>query len=215
MDWSLMQPHAEHPFLRTDLGYNNPLVTVPSILSNNKVYYLAIFVDPIMRFSWLFYVIMPGQKQHSAATSFFIALGEVFRRFIWNFFRMENEHMTNVGQFLATRDVPLPFSLPSPTTGEETLEAQRPPPERVAGKTMGSVKRGMMKMTSSLRIRHAEDFGRKPVQEQGFKGKLPDESDGSSDINNEDDLSARTTSHETRPLELRQLEQSGRSASES
>lgn len=24
MDWSLMQPHAPHPFLRTDLGYKSP-----------------------------------------------------------------------------------------------------------------------------------------------------------------------------------------------
>jgi len=26
MDWSLMQPHAPHPFLRTDLGYRSPWV---------------------------------------------------------------------------------------------------------------------------------------------------------------------------------------------
>jgi xenotropic and polytropic retrovirus receptor 1 len=141
-------------------------------------------IDPIMRSSWLFYVAFPGQKQHSAATSFFIALGEVFRRFIWNFFRMENEHMTNVGHFLASRDVPLPFSLPSPSSGV-TLEAQPPAPveRRLATKTMGSMRRGMVRMTTSLRVKHAEDFGRRPGHEKGpQKGKMPDETtDFSSD----------------------------------
>src|SRR5271155_1891702 len=91
-----------------------------------KVYYVAIVLDPIMRSSWLFYVVFPGQKQHSAATSFFLALGEVFRRFMWNFIRMENEHMTNVGHFIASRDVPLPFLLP----GAENLSPQPSPAPR-------------------------------------------------------------------------------------
>jgi len=30
---------------------------------------------------------------------------EVFRRFIWNFFRLENEHLNNCGQFRAVRDI--------------------------------------------------------------------------------------------------------------
>lgn len=174
MDWSLMQPHAPHPFLRTDLGYKYPWV-----------YYIAIVLDPLMRSSWLFYVAFPGQKQHSAVTSFFLALGEVFRRFMWNFFRMENEHMTNVEHFLAARDVPLPFSLPTPTTGEPSLEAQPspPPPSRLlTAPTVGSLKRGMVRMTNAIRRRHAEDFGRRPGPEKGpRKGGLPDETDISSD----------------------------------
>jgi len=163
-----------------------------------------------MRFSWLFYVIMPGQKQHSAATSFFIGVGEVFRRFMWNFFRMENEHMTNVGHFIAARDVPLPFELTSPALGAETLEAQpQPPPPTatVASMAMGSMKRGMVRMTSSLRIRHAEDFGRKPVQEQGYKGKLPDESDGSSDNNEDED---QAPPQDASNMEMRGLEEDDR-----
>ena len=78
-----------------------------------------------MRSSWLFYIVVPGQSQHSAVTAFFIALGEVFRRFMWNFFRMENEHMTNARRFIVSRDVPLPFSLPEFRRDEkETMEAQ-------------------------------------------------------------------------------------------
>jgi len=30
---------------------------------------------------------------------------EVFRRFIWNYFRLENEHLNNVGKFRAVRDI--------------------------------------------------------------------------------------------------------------
>jgi xenotropic and polytropic retrovirus receptor 1 len=29
----------------------------------------------------------------------------VRRRFVWNFFRLENEHLNNVGQFRAVRDI--------------------------------------------------------------------------------------------------------------
>ena len=141
-------------------------------------------LDPIMRSSWLFYVVFPGQKQNSAPTSFFLALGEVVRRFIWNFFRMENEHMTNVGHFVASRDVPLPFSLPSADLAETALEAQPPSTYRsLTARTMGSVKRGMVRMTTSLRLKHAEDFARRFTgQDPGsLKGKLPDETDVSSD----------------------------------
>jgi hypothetical protein len=34
-----------------------------------------------------------------------LALLEVFRRFVWNFFRLENEHLNNCGQFRAVRDI--------------------------------------------------------------------------------------------------------------
>lgn len=30
---------------------------------------------------------------------------EVFRRFVWNFFRLENEHLNNCGNFRAVRDI--------------------------------------------------------------------------------------------------------------
>lgn len=30
---------------------------------------------------------------------------EVFRRFMWNFFRLENEHLNNCGKFRAIRDI--------------------------------------------------------------------------------------------------------------
>jgi len=205
MDWSLMQPHAKHPFLRMDLGYKNPMV-----------YYAAIILDPIMRFSWLFYVVFPGQRQHSAATSYFIGLGEIFRRFMWNFFRMENEHMTNVGQFIAARDVPLPFSIQKSPSGtpRADIPAVPQPVSRtgsIAARTMGSVRRGMVRMTSSIRITHAEDFARRSnTKEREPKGKLPDETDDTSGADAESEEEEREQDRrlaEQQEIEMRDIEE--------
>lgn len=38
-----------------------------------------------------------------------LAVCEMVRRWNWNFFRLENEHLNNCGQFRATKDIPLPF----------------------------------------------------------------------------------------------------------
>ena len=37
--------------------------------------------------------------------SFVLGLCEIIRRFIWNFFRLENEHLNNCGEFRAVRDI--------------------------------------------------------------------------------------------------------------
>ncbi|KAL8764683.1 MAG: hypothetical protein Q9194_006893 [Teloschistes cf. exilis] len=104
MDWSLCNPYAEHPFLRPVLGYKSPYL-----------YYCAMIIDPILRFNWIFYVIFTNELQHSALLSFIISLSEIGRRAMWTLFRVENEHCTNVGRFRASRDVPLPYDIPSPT----------------------------------------------------------------------------------------------------
>ncbi|KAL9126725.1 MAG: hypothetical protein Q9217_004270 [Psora testacea] len=103
MDWSLCNPYAEYPFLRDVLGYKRPWV-----------YYLAMILDPVLRFNWIFYAIYSNDLQHSALLSFFVGFSEVCRRGMWCLFRVENEHCTNVGRFRASRDVPLPYDLPSP-----------------------------------------------------------------------------------------------------
>jgi len=123
-DWSLGDPHAKHPFLRNELAYK-------------KIwwYYGAMVMDPILRCNWVLYTITPLQIQHSAVTSFGIALLEVFRRGVWSVFRVENEHCTNVGRFRASRDVPLPYPT-SPYSGdagyssEASLRHQRVDEER-------------------------------------------------------------------------------------
>ncbi|KAK6198843.1 membrane signaling protein [Scheffersomyces amazonensis] len=98
MDWSLLQSGSKYPYLRDNLFYKNP-----------NFYYFAMVTDVILRFQWIFYAFFSNQIQQSAVTSFCIALAEIIRRFIWIFFRMENEHCTNVVLFRASKDSPLPY----------------------------------------------------------------------------------------------------------
>ena len=39
------------------------------------------------------------------SNQYFIVFFFYCRRFIWNFFRLENEHLNNCGQFRAVRDI--------------------------------------------------------------------------------------------------------------
>ena len=102
MDWSLIRGprHPKYPLLREKLGYKQVWM-----------YYVAMIIDPIIRFNWVLYIIVSAELQHSAILSFFIAFSEVCRRGMWAIFRVENEHCTNVGKFRASRDIELPYEL--------------------------------------------------------------------------------------------------------
>ncbi|KAG5288357.1 SYG1 protein [Histoplasma ohiense] len=102
MDWSLCNPYSKNRFLRDSLAFHS-----------HWVYYLAMAIDPILRFNWILYATFPHGYQHSAILSFFLAFSEVCRRGMWSIFRVENEHCTNVSRFRASRDVPLPYEIPS------------------------------------------------------------------------------------------------------
>src|ERR1700710_3086829 len=108
MDWSVLQPHAKTRFLRDVRGYKNPYW-----------YYLAMLLDPIIRFNWIFYAIYTHDLQHNTIVSFLVGLSEVTRRGMWTAFRVENEHCSNVARFKASRDVPLPYDLE--TGSQETI----------------------------------------------------------------------------------------------
>ena len=99
----LGDPYAKNPFLRDVLGYKKVWI-----------YYLAMIVDPLLRFNWVFYVAFPVELQHSALLSFFVSFSEILRRGMWTLFRVENEHCTNVGRFRASRDIPLPYEVSDP-----------------------------------------------------------------------------------------------------
>ena len=100
MDWSLLQSGSKYFLLRDYLFYKNPYY-----------YYAAMVIDVILRFQWIFYAFFSHQIQQSAVTSFCVALAEILRRFIWVFFRMENEHATNVILFRASKETPLPYAV--------------------------------------------------------------------------------------------------------
>lgn len=105
MDWSLGNPYSKNPFLRDSLAFRK-----------RWIYYVAMAVDPILRFNWIFYAIFTHETQHSAVLSFLISFSEVCRRGLWSILRVENEHCTNVCRFRASRDVPLPFDIPTTTS---------------------------------------------------------------------------------------------------
>ncbi|KAK9474113.1 EXS family protein [Dipodascopsis tothii] len=111
MDFSLMQAHSKHPFLRDELAFKRPWI-----------YYTVMVIDPVLRFNWIFYVIFPQDRQQSAALSFLIYLAETVRRFLWIFFRMENEHCANVGALAASRNLPLPYDVSQSVNDEELDE---------------------------------------------------------------------------------------------
>lgn len=116
MDWSLCNPYAKQSLLRDGLAFQN-----------RWVYYIAMVLDPILRFNWVLYVLFPHDTQHSALLNFMVSFSEVLRRGLWTIFRVENEHCTNVALARAARDVPLPYEIPPPprpSTEQQAREAQ-------------------------------------------------------------------------------------------
>ncbi|CAH2059254.1 unnamed protein product, partial [Iphiclides podalirius] len=96
MDWGLFScgPSAENKFLREEIVYS------PGF------YYFAIVEDFVLRFIWTVSFFLTENKLVSGETMVSILSPlEVFRRFIWNFFRLENEHLNNCGKFRAVRDI--------------------------------------------------------------------------------------------------------------
>ncbi|XP_031565789.1 xenotropic and polytropic retrovirus receptor 1 homolog [Actinia tenebrosa] len=97
MDWGLLDKKApvENKFLREETVYRY-----------KACYYLAMLEDFIFRFLWTLTVSVGDLELfHSEILKLVLALCEVFRRFVWNFFRLENEHLNNCGQFRAVRDI--------------------------------------------------------------------------------------------------------------
>jgi len=98
MDWGFFAATAgDNRFLRDELVY-----------SSSGYYYFAIFEDLVLRFSWAYQILLNdllGLKEYNELFVSVFAILEVVRRFIWNFFRLENEHINNCGKFRAVRDI--------------------------------------------------------------------------------------------------------------
>ncbi|KAH6665725.1 signal transduction protein-like protein Syg1 [Halenospora varia] len=158
MDWSVLQPQASKKWLRDVRGFKP-----------TWWYYTAMFLDPIFRFNWIFYAIFTHNTQHSTLASFFVAFSEVTRRGIWTLFRVENEHCSNVARFKASRDVPLPYCIPTPSEEdfqryeataipEQDATQATPTPSqfsRVRTRTSSMLEAGELPGSSSLRRRLA------------------------------------------------------------
>ncbi|KAK6931431.1 EXS, C-terminal [Dillenia turbinata] len=98
-DWGLLQFNSRNPWLRNDL-----------MLRRKIIYYFSMGLNLILRLAWLQTVLHSsfGSVDYRV-TGLFLAALEVIRRGLWNFFRLENEHLNNAGKFRAVKTVPLPF----------------------------------------------------------------------------------------------------------
>jgi hypothetical protein len=83
-DWNLGDLNCDRQFLRQTLAYRRVWI-----------YHTAIVLNPVLRFSWILYVLYSLQLQHVELISFGISIGEVLRRGLWSLLRVESEHCTH------------------------------------------------------------------------------------------------------------------------
>ncbi|WZZ73878.1 hypothetical protein YC2023_085248 [Brassica napus] len=99
-DWGLLNRTSKNRWLRDKL-----------LVPHKRVYFIAMILNVVLRFAWLQTVLDFEIKfLHTQTVLVVVACLEIIRRGIWNFFRLENEHLNNVGKYRAFKSVPLPFS---------------------------------------------------------------------------------------------------------
>uniref|UniRef100_A0A8B9HE89 Xenotropic and polytropic retrovirus receptor 1a n=1 Tax=Astyanax mexicanus TaxID=7994 RepID=A0A8B9HE89_ASTMX len=118
MDWGLFDRNAgEHTFLREEIVY-----------PQKAYYYCAIVEDVILRFAWTLQISLTTMTNIPSIADILatvLAPMEVFRRFVWNFFRLENEHLNNCGEFRAVRDISVaPLNADDQTVLEQMMDQE-------------------------------------------------------------------------------------------
>jgi hypothetical protein len=100
MDWGLGQPK---------FAFLGPRLMYPNRLS----YYLVMAADLVLRFMWVLTLIPPQSGAQFEIPQYLTAVSmalELFRRTLWGFFRLENEHRNNTGHYRRVSFVPLHFN---------------------------------------------------------------------------------------------------------
>ncbi|XP_061549328.1 xenotropic and polytropic retrovirus receptor 1 homolog isoform X1 [Phycodurus eques] len=118
MDWGLFDHNAgENMFLREEIVY-----------PHKAYYYSAIVEDVLLRFSWILSISLSTITSVCGISDILataLAPMEVFRRFVWNFFRLENEHLNNCGEFRAVRDISVaPLNADDQTLLEQMMDQE-------------------------------------------------------------------------------------------
>uniref|UniRef100_A0A8C8C504 Xenotropic and polytropic retrovirus receptor 1 n=2 Tax=Oncorhynchus TaxID=8016 RepID=A0A8C8C504_ONCTS len=118
MDWGLFDRNAgDNTLLREEIVY-----------PQKAYYYCAILEDVLLRFAWtipLFLSTVSGIPSAADILATILAPLEVFRRFVWNFFRLENEHLNNCGEFRAVRDISVaPLNADDQTLLEQMMDQE-------------------------------------------------------------------------------------------
>ncbi|KFK33500.1 hypothetical protein AALP_AA5G021000 [Arabis alpina] len=99
-DWGLLNKSSKNRWLRDKL-----------LVPNKRVYFMAMILNVVLRFAWLQTVLnFQFKLMHAETLVAVMASLEIIRRGMWNFFRLENEHLNNVGKYRAFKSVPLPFN---------------------------------------------------------------------------------------------------------
>ncbi|EPS61996.1 hypothetical protein M569_12798, partial [Genlisea aurea] len=99
-DWGFLNPDSKNPWLRDQL-----------LLKNKGIYYGSIALNLVLRVVCFRTLVRfhQGMFEYDLIEFLFASL-EVIRRGHWNYYRLENEHLNNVGKFRAVVAVPLPSS---------------------------------------------------------------------------------------------------------
>ncbi|CAG7833657.1 unnamed protein product [Allacma fusca] len=85
MDWGLGDRRAKNPFLRGDL-----------LFPSYWYYYVAVIADFILRFVWAISLSLTEMGFVDSDIMLTITTpAEIFRRFMWNLFRLEHEQINN------------------------------------------------------------------------------------------------------------------------
>ncbi|KAM3743642.1 hypothetical protein ACB098_07G162300 [Castanea mollissima] len=100
IDWGLLQRRSKNRWLRDKL-----------LVPHKRVYFGAMVLNVLLRVAWM-QTVLGFQVSFLNKNSLIaiVASLEIIRRGIWNFFRLENEHLNNVGKYRAFKSVPLPFN---------------------------------------------------------------------------------------------------------
>uniref|UniRef100_A0A6Q2YMU4 Xenotropic and polytropic retrovirus receptor 1a n=1 Tax=Esox lucius TaxID=8010 RepID=A0A6Q2YMU4_ESOLU len=118
MDWGLFDRNAgDNTLLREEIVY-----------PQKAYYYCAILEDVLLRFAWTIPLSLSTFSAIPSAADIVetvLAPLEVFRRFVWNFFRLENEHLNNCGEFRAVRDISVaPLNADDQTLLEQMMDQE-------------------------------------------------------------------------------------------
>ncbi|KAI6686405.1 hypothetical protein NL676_032318 [Syzygium grande] len=112
VDWGLLRRHSRNIYLRDKL-----------LISHKSVYFAAMVLNVVLRLAWMQLVLeFKLRSLHKMAVTTIVSCLEILRRGIWSFFRLENEHLNNVGNYRAFKSVPHPFSFYDEGNGDDNSD---------------------------------------------------------------------------------------------
>jgi hypothetical protein len=104
LDFGFLEKDSPNFLLRKDLQYRN-----------TYIYYFAMFMNLFLRSTWMLTIspevlnFVVSRFKRYEIFLFFVSFLEMIRRCIWNFFKMEIEHIKNANSFKAVETMNLPI----------------------------------------------------------------------------------------------------------